>query len=97
MTVLRELERGVLTVPLPEAGLEAGDVGTVVHVYADGKDYEMEFVALDGHTRAVATIEATQVRGVNPWLEFAEMFKDDPYFDEWQEAIAENRRKADRE
>ncbi len=32
---------------------------------------------------------------LHPWLEFAGMFKDDPYFDEWQEAIAENRRKAD--
>ncbi len=31
----------------------------------------------------------------NPWTEFAGMFKDDPHFDEWQEAIAENRRKAD--
>jgi hypothetical protein len=33
----------------------------------------------------------------NPWIEFAGMFKDDPYFDEWQEAIAENRRKADQD
>jgi hypothetical protein len=31
----------------------------------------------------------------NPWVEFAGMFKGDPYFDEWQEAIAENRRKID--
>jgi predicted RNase H-like HicB family nuclease len=31
----------------------------------------------------------------NPWTEFAGMFKDDPYFDEWQRAIAENRRKID--
>ena len=31
----------------------------------------------------------------NPWTECAGMFRDDPYFDEWQEAIAENRRKAD--
>jgi three-Cys-motif partner protein len=31
----------------------------------------------------------------NPWTEFAGMFKDDPYFDEWQQAIAENRRNMD--
>ena len=49
-----------------DAGLEAGDVGTIVHVYQDGQAYEMEFVALDGHTTAVATVEATQVRGVTP-------------------------------
>lgn len=39
-------------------------MGTVVHVYRDGKAYEPEFVALDGHTAAVATIEASQVRPV---------------------------------
>ena len=31
----------------------------------------------------------------NPWLQMAGIFKDDPTFDEWQEAIAENRRKID--
>ena len=45
-------------------GSEAGDVGTIVHVYQDGKVYEVEFVALDGHTRAVVTLEANQVRPV---------------------------------
>ena len=33
-----------------------------MHVYAYGKAYKMEFVALDGHTRAVATLEVHQVR-----------------------------------
>jgi len=28
--------------------LEAGDVGTVVHVYRDGLAYEVEFTTLDG-------------------------------------------------
>ena len=27
----------------------------------------------------------------NPWISFAGMFKDDPLFDDWQEAIAERR------
>ncbi len=31
----------------------------------------------------------------NPWVQFAGMFHNDAYFDEWQLAIAENRRKAD--
>jgi uncharacterized iron-regulated membrane protein len=44
--------------------LEAGDVGTVVHVYKDGQAYEVEFVTLDGHTAAVVTLEASQVRPV---------------------------------
>jgi hypothetical protein len=62
--VSKELDRVVLTTPLPSDGLEAGDVGTIVHVYTDGKAYEVEFVALDGNTRAVVTVEVTQVRPV---------------------------------
>ena len=45
---------------MPDARLEAGDVGTVVHVYADGKAFEIEFMTLDGQTAAVATVEASR-------------------------------------
>jgi hypothetical protein len=61
----KEHDRVVLTVAVPEAGLEPGDVGTVVHIYRDGEAYEVEFVALDGHTAAAATLEAAQVRPVS--------------------------------
>jgi hypothetical protein len=44
-----------------------------------------------------AEMRAVEIPTPNPWIEFAGMFKDDPYFDEWQAAIAENRRKADEE
>ncbi|MEX2141114.1 MAG: DUF4926 domain-containing protein [Pirellulales bacterium] len=64
--MLNEHERVILKTSLPDEGLEAGDVGTVVHVYGDGKAYEVEFVALDGHTTAVATVETHQVRPVTP-------------------------------
>jgi hypothetical protein len=62
--MIKEHERIVLLARIPQEGLEPGDVGTVVHVYADGKAYEVEFVALDGHTRTVATLEANEVRAV---------------------------------
>jgi hypothetical protein len=52
--MIKEHERVVLTVAVPDERLEAGDVGTVVHVYRDGQANEVEFVALDGHTAAVA-------------------------------------------
>jgi hypothetical protein len=63
--MIKEHERVVLTVTVPEERLEAGDVGTVVHIYRDGQAYEVEFIALDGHTAAVATLEASQVRPVS--------------------------------
>ncbi len=63
--MIKEHERVVLTAAVPEEGLEPGDVGTVVHVYRDGQAYEVEFVALDGHTAAVVTIETSQVRPVS--------------------------------
>ena len=62
--MIREHDRVVLMVPVPKEGLESGDEGTVVHVYKDGKAFEVEFTALDGHTVAVATVETTHVRPV---------------------------------
>lgn len=63
--MIREHERVVLTAAVREEALEPGDVGTVVHVYKDGEAYEVEFVALDGHTAAVVTLELAQVRPVS--------------------------------
>ena len=63
--MIREHERVVLKTRLPDEGLEAGDVGTVVHVYGDGKAYEAEFVTLNGETAAVVTLETEQVRPVS--------------------------------
>ena len=63
--MIKEHDRVVLKVGVPAEGLEAGDVGAVVHVYSDGLAFEIEFVALDGHTAAVVTVEAGQVRPVN--------------------------------
>jgi len=62
--MLKEHERVVLTGSISVDGLQAGDVGTIVHVYPDGQAYEVEFVALDGHTTAVATLDVHQVRPV---------------------------------
>ena len=45
---IHELDRVALTAPVPEARLEAGDVGTIVHAYADGRAFEIEFTTLSG-------------------------------------------------
>jgi len=63
--MIKEHERVVLTTSISASGLEAGDVGTVVHMYHDGQAYEVEFVTLEGRTAAVLTLEASQVRPVS--------------------------------
>ena len=64
MSEIREHDRVVLTTDLAQEKLAAGDVGTVVHVYQGGKAVEVEFVALDGESVAVVTLECAQVRPV---------------------------------
>ena len=61
--MLKELDRIVLLTDASDH-LQSGDVGTIVHAYADGKAYEVEFVSLAGDTVAVTTLLATQVRPV---------------------------------
>lgn len=56
----------VLTNNLPEHDLKAGDVGVIVHIYPNAVAYEVEFFTLDGHTVDVITVEANQIRAVNP-------------------------------
>jgi len=60
-----ELDRVVLTEHLPELGLEAGDIGTVVLVHEAGKGFEVEFVTLDGETYAVTTLTSDEVRPID--------------------------------
>ena len=62
--MIKEHDRVVLTAPVPTEGLEVGDVGTVVHVYANGSAFEIEFTTLDGTTAPLATVAATAVRPV---------------------------------
>jgi hypothetical protein len=61
---MTEHERIVLKSDLPEYGLQAGDVGTIVHVYKGEQAYEVEFVALTGKTVAVVTVPSAQARTV---------------------------------
>ena len=60
--MIKEHDRVALIRDLAEFGLTKGDLGTVVHIYADGKAYEVEFMTLTGDTIAVVTLEAGDVR-----------------------------------
>jgi hypothetical protein len=64
--VIDELNTVVLTADLPELGLRAGDLGTVVMVHQGGRGYTVEFTTLGGNTIAVATLSAAQVRPTRP-------------------------------
>lgn len=62
---IKEHDCVVLTRHRPEDGLEAGDVGTVVHIHRDGAAYEVEFATLTGQTVAVVTVLAAGLRPVS--------------------------------
>ena len=63
--MIKEHDCVVLTKNLPEEGLEAGDIGTVVHIHKGGEGYEVEFMTLTGDTVAVVTLLPTQLRPLN--------------------------------
>ena len=60
--MVRELDTVVLTRDLDKYGLKCGDVGAVVHCYADGKTFEVEFVTGEGKTIAVVTLTEADIR-----------------------------------
>jgi Domain of unknown function (DUF4926) len=59
---MKEHDLVVLTHDNPEHGLEAGDVGTVVHCYGDGDAFEVEFMSAAARTIAVLTLERKELR-----------------------------------
>jgi hypothetical protein len=62
MPEIKELDTVVLEKDLPDHGLERGDIGAVVHRYGDGEALEVEFVAGEGTTIALVTLDARAVR-----------------------------------
>jgi hypothetical protein len=62
--MIQEHDCIVLTEDLPADQLQAGDVGTVVHIHRGGAAYEVEFMTLTGKTVAVATVLPSQLRPV---------------------------------
>jgi hypothetical protein len=62
--MIKEHDCIVLTQDLPAEDLQAGDIGTVVHVHRGGAGYEVEFMTLAGETVAVVTLLPTWVRPI---------------------------------
>ena len=63
-TQIREHDRVVLLQDVDS--FRVGDVGTVVHLYARGEAYEIEFVAASGETIGLATVASSHVRPIAP-------------------------------
>jgi hypothetical protein len=88
----------VLLEPIQNAGYRARS-GEPLSSSAEGATPE-EAVArlreiLTGRLAGGARLVQIELLPDNPWLRGAGMFKDDPLFAEWQEAIAERRRQLD--
>ncbi len=64
--MIDELDTVILTRDVPASGLRAGDVGAVVHRYAGGRSYEVEFVTGEGTTVAVLTLSDADLRLMSP-------------------------------
>ncbi|MDX2224384.1 MAG: DUF4926 domain-containing protein [Rhodospirillaceae bacterium] len=64
--MIGEHDTVVLKQDVPDAGLKAGDVGTIVLVHNGGEGFEVEFVTLSGATVSVVTVEADAVRPADP-------------------------------
>ncbi len=64
--MINEHENVVLMENIPSAGLEAGDVGVVIHVFGNGEAFEVEFLTFEGETASIQTLNCAQVRTANP-------------------------------
>ncbi|MFT5431742.1 MAG: hypothetical protein ACI9OJ_002440 [Myxococcota bacterium] len=61
MMDFKELESVVLDRDLPEHRLRRGDLGAIVHVHTPDA-FEVEFVSASGHTEALVTLRASDLR-----------------------------------
>ena len=59
---IAELDLVALKRDVTEHGLRKGDVGTVVHRYADGHAFAVEMMTGDGTTVAVLTLPLADIR-----------------------------------
>ena len=61
---MSEFDLVVLAEDVPNKQLKAGDIGTILTVYSEGKAYEVEFVTLTGECVAIETLLPHQIRSV---------------------------------
>lgn len=62
--MIKEFDRAVVIVDLPDDGIMIGDVGTVVDITSDGQGVTLEFFDFAGRTVAVVPMSVHDVRPV---------------------------------
>ncbi len=63
--MLKEHDVVTVTVDVPAEGLSAGDVGAIVHCYADQDAYEVDLLDAQGRSKGVATLSGSQLLRLN--------------------------------
>lgn len=64
--MFEEYSRVALTIDLPEYDLIVGDVGTIVEIFGNGKDYLVEFNTREGYLVAMTLLTPLQLRNLSP-------------------------------
>ncbi len=64
---IQDLDTVALTHDIPDQGLRQGNMGAVVHCYADGAAFEVEFVNLEGQTTALLTLTPSDIQPIYPY------------------------------
>jgi Domain of unknown function (DUF4926) len=64
-SLFQELDAVALTRDIREQGLKQGDIGAVVHCYADGIAFEVEFVNAAGDSLALLTLTKRDIQPIN--------------------------------
>ena len=62
---MNEHDRVVLVKDAPECNLRAGDVGAIVHIYENGKAFEVEFSSGSGSLIGLLTLGPEEIRSVS--------------------------------
>ena len=63
---IQEFQDVALTVDIPQHGLKAGDLGTVVDISESRTTYAVEFVSLDKKLIAVLPLLEQEIRQLEP-------------------------------
>ena len=60
--MIKELDIVTLTHDIPDHGLLKNTQGAVVHCYADGQGFEVEFINTHGNSSEVLTLESSDIQ-----------------------------------